>query len=141
MAIKYQWYDKNQTVILLLPEKNWTWDDYLNIQQSLFAMIDSTDGIVHYLLDIQQSRGLPLGALNKLPVIFSQKHSRRGKTVVVGANSAIRNLWKLLQNVVPQSREPRYFFFDDMEEAEKLLHSEGQASLAKAADKDENQEV
>jgi hypothetical protein len=141
MAIRYQWYDKNQTAILLIPEKNWTWDDYLEIQQALFAMIDSTDGTVHYVMDLQQSRGLPLGALNKLPAIFSQKHSRRGKTIVVGANSAIRNLWKLLQNVVPQSREPRYFFVETMEEAEKLLQSEGQTLLAKAGDKDENQEV
>lgn len=144
MGIKYQWYDSQQTVILLIPQRDWTWDDYLAIQPALFTMIDSTDDMVHYLMDLQYSRSLPLGALNKLPAIFSQKHPRRGKTIVVGANSAIRNLWKLLQNVIPQSREPRYYFLEKMEEAEKLLkswQSEGQTLLAKASDTDENQEV
>ena len=138
MAIKFQWYDSKKTVILLVPEKTWTWDDYLAIQQELFAMIDSTDNMVHYLMDLQQSRNLPLGALNKLPAIFSQKHPRRGKTIVVGASSAIRNLWKLLQTVIPQSREPRYHFLENMEEAEAVLQSAGQTLLANPPDKEEN---
>src|SRR6185369_16876361 len=114
-------------------ESGWGWDDYLQVQAELFKMIDSVDSIVHYLIDIRSSRGLPLGALNKLPSIFSQTHPRRGKTVILGANSGIRNVWDLLRKVIPQMSEPRYFFVSSQEEAETLLlrlQKEGQSSIA-----------
>jgi hypothetical protein len=142
MPISYKWYNDKKTVILLNLEKEWTWDDYLQVQDELFRMIDSVDSFVHYLLDIRSSRGLPLGALNKLPAIFSKTHPRRGKTVVLGANSAIRNVWELLRKVIPQMSEPRYFFVATLDDAEALLHrfeKEGQSLIANQANKEENQ--
>src|SRR5689334_8720661 len=121
MPISYKWHNSEKTVILLVLEKDWTWDDYLTVQSDLFRMIDGVDNVVHYLLDIRSSRGLPLGALNKLPAIFSKSHPRRGKTIVMGANSAIRKVWELLRKVIPQMSEPRYFFVETLEEAESLL--------------------
>jgi hypothetical protein len=143
MPIRYAWHDTNKQVILLTLEKNWSWDDYLQLQPKLFEMIDSVDTIVHYLIDARSSRGLPLGALNKLPAIFSQTHPRRGKTIILGANSAIRNLWDLLRKVIPQLAEPRYFFVASPDEAEALLlrlqQKEGQSSIANPSNKEENQ--
>jgi hypothetical protein len=123
MPISYDWYDADKSVILLILEKDWGWDDYLQVQAELFRMIDSVDTIVHYLIDVRSSRSLPIGALNKLPTIFSQTHPRRGKTIIVGANSTIQNLWNLLRKVIPQMSEPRYFFVADQNEVEALLQS------------------
>jgi hypothetical protein len=142
MPIRYKWHDTEKTVILLTLERDWTWDDYLHVQENLFKMIDSVDSNVHYLLDIRSSRGLPLGALNKLPAIFSKTHPRRGKTVVLGSNAAIRNVWELLRKVIPQMSEPRYFFVATLDEAEALLErlqKEGQSSIANNGNKEENQ--
>jgi hypothetical protein len=123
MPISYDWYDADKSVILLILEKDWGWDDYLQVQGELFRMIDSVDTIVHYLIDVRSSRSLPIGALNKLPAIFSQTHPRRGKTIIVGANSTIQNLWNLLRKVIPQMNEPRYFFVADLNEVEALLQT------------------
>src|SRR5688500_5771358 len=120
MAINYQWYNSEKTVILLVFEKKWTWDEYSHIQKSLFSMIDSVEGTVHYLIDVYQVRSLPLGALNKLPVILSETHPRRGKTLIVGASAGVRHFWQLLQRVIPQARDPRYLFLADIDEADKL---------------------
>jgi hypothetical protein len=142
MPISYKWYNSDKTVILLTLERNWTWDDYLYVQESLFGMIDSVETVVHYLLDVRSSRGLPLGALNKLPAIFSKTHPRRGKTIVLGANATIRNVWELLRKVIPQMSEPRYFFVATLEEAEVLLltlQKGGQSSIANNGNKEENQ--
>ena len=142
MPISYKWYNSDKTVILLTLERNWTWDDYLYVQESLFGMIDSVETVVHYLLDVRSSRGLPLGALNKLPAIFSKTHPRRGKTIVLGANATIRNVWELLRKVIPQMSEPRYFFVATLEEAEALLltlQKGGQSSIANNGNKEENQ--
>lgn len=142
MSIRYDWYNADNTVIRLVFEKEWTWDDYINIQALLFAMIDTVNHSVHYLVDVSAVRSLPLSALSKLPTIFSRNHPRRGKTVIFGANPIVQNIWNLLRKVLPQMHEPRYVFVPSIIEAEALLQTwqnAGQSSLAKEMNTHENQ--
>ena len=106
MAVTTNWYNEDQTIILITHESGWTWAEYHASVVELYRLLDSVSHVVDTIIDFRTSATLPSGTPSQLGKINEyMKHPHLGNNVIVGANSLIKVFVNIIASVYPPLKQ------------------------------------
>jgi|FLYN01.1.fsa_nt_gi hypothetical protein len=111
MAVSVSWDDEGRTIIYMLFEGNWTWEEFHPVFAENLKMLDSVDHKVCFIVDMLKAKTLPSGALTKVKQVADVNHPNGGLTVYVGANPLLRALGQAFLKIYPKSAQVYPFDF------------------------------
>ena len=122
MGIVVQWDNPEQTVIHFIYSGQWTFGDLFDAMQQSRELMDTVNHLVHGIVDMQDSKLMPNGALSLGRNVTMRKHPNQGKTVIVGASGFARTLYDVYRKVYRTTfDESAYAFASGLEEARSML--------------------
>jgi hypothetical protein len=113
MGIKVEWANPDQTILHLIFQRGWKWDDLYGAIQQADDLITSVLHTVHMLIDIREAGGLPRDFMRVAGDVFSSGDARanEGQKIVVGANGLIQIAYKGFLTVYGHKLQNRPFLF------------------------------
>lgn len=120
MAIHIEWYDRDNGVIYVRFEAQWSWQEYYDAITYLQAQGAQVPGGLICIFDCRQLLSLPKDSLNHFRQSIRQLPYASGPRIIVGANSFLRYVAGLLARLFPE-RARDHHFVDTMEEAEQVI--------------------
>ncbi|NDJ52318.1 MAG: hypothetical protein GYB68_04425 [Chloroflexi bacterium] len=126
MAIHSVWANESKTIMAVVFEGQWTWDEYFASVDERTVMMDSVNHQVDFIVDFRDSAPLPKMALKNLAKAAQQTHPNQGMTVIVGATK------KTIARALEIFSRTFYdlSFVNNNEEAFKLIEGARQVSVA-----------
>lgn len=125
MGIVVQWDNPEQTIIRFAYSGQWTFGDLFDAMQESRALMDTVDHQVHGIIDMQDSKLMPNGALSLGRNVTMRKHPNQGKSIIVGASGFARTLYDVYRKVYRTTfDESAFAFATSLEEARQLLASQ-----------------
>ncbi len=122
MGIVVQWDNPEQTIVRFLYSGQWTFGDLFDAMQIARELMDSVHHPVHGIVDMQDSKLMPNGALSLGRNVTMRKHPNQGKTIIVGASGFARTLYDVYRKVYRTTfDESAYAFASSLEEARLML--------------------
>ncbi len=110
----------NRTTLRSIYQGRWTWDDFYHNMDEVMAYLEQTEAKIDMIIDLRASGSLPPGALSHLKNIKSMDHPQMGQTVIVGANTFMEVMGRMMERFRPQLAE-RQHFVATLEEAHERL--------------------
>ncbi len=124
MGIIVQWDNAEQTIIRFVYTGQWTFGDLFDAMQVARDFMDSVDHPVHGIVDMQDSKLMPNGALSLGRNVTMRKHPNQGRTIIVGASGFARTLYDVYRKVYRTTfDESAYGFATSLDEARLILTS------------------
>jgi hypothetical protein len=120
MSIKVAWDNPEQTIISFDFEGRWDWDELYAASDQATRMLDSTDHMVDFIMDIRETQQIPKDFMSHAERVASGSHPRRGVMIVVGANGLLRTLGGGLRKLFPDATR-NLAFAADLEEAYAII--------------------
>ena len=110
----------NPTTLRSVYQGRWTWDDFYHNMDAVKAHLEQTEASLDLIIDLRASDSLPPGALSHLKNIKSTEHPHMGQTVIVGANTFMAVMGRMMERFQPQL-VGRQHFVPTLEAAHELL--------------------
>lgn len=122
MTITVSWLDDRQTCILMIYDRQWTWNDFQAAYKQVNQHFSSVPHKVDFIIDIHQAALPPPNGLSYFKQVSENQHANLGRIIVVGAPVFIRGIVNLLTTVYRGRYQPPDFtFVPNLEEARKLI--------------------
>lgn len=125
MTIQVGWDNNEQSIVRIVFQRGWTWNNLNQAVKQADELIISQPHRVDLLIDIHEAGGIPGDFISRAGEIFAQGGEARaneGQKVVVGAGTLIRIAYKTFLRVYGSKLEGRPFIFaDTLESARALL--------------------
>jgi hypothetical protein len=124
MSIFSRWDNAQKTVMHLVFEKGWIWQDYQQAAHEIEIMLSSVNAPVHMIVDIRSAPTLPSGsALAEIMRDFSAAPNSVGIFVVVGASNVLQLMLRTGQKLSRATTTHHIRFATDLEDAHQILNS------------------
>lgn len=90
MGVDFRWDDDAQTVMRVLAEGTWNWNDFHKTMRRATFWFDATKHPVEMVIDLRGSTKLPAGALAHIRSLGKRIHPRgRDRVVIIGLDEAV----------------------------------------------------
>lgn len=119
MGIHSQWYNDTKTIIHREMSLTWTWDEYTQNSKQEYLMVEAVQHPVTLIIDASQSLTLPVGSLSYFKQELEECSEKSSKQIVVSNNGAFWTLYRILIQMVPQSKG-HFFIVRTPQEAYQL---------------------
>lgn len=124
IKFRYQWYDKDKTVLQYIAEEDWNWRDYHAGWQSVVFSLMNNEGNVHVLLDFREQtrEKMPSGLaahLNSFGSNISSKMSGYG--IMLGFPDHDRGKLMLNEDGTVSTKDGTLYFAKNEEEVKTIL--------------------
>lgn len=104
MGVIVSWYNPEQSIIHIVFERKWTWDDVYAIDDITSEMLMSVSNPVCFMVDVSMLTGLPRGmSVTKLKQVLNFEHSNSVATIIYGVSPFLRPFLVTLVNAVGAS--------------------------------------
>lgn len=130
MSTSIDWYNDDHTILIYHIEGKWTLQDYIAIFDQLIAMTDSVTGIVDIIGDFQKAHSPSGNVLSGASKVNRGQHPRTGWVVLVGINTYLDTLLKIVQRVYSHGFK-NILTASSIEEAHQLILSKQQERNSK----------
>ncbi len=128
MGIIVDWDNPEKTVIRFVYSGQWTFGDLFDAMQASRELMDTVDHPVHGIIDMQESKLMPNGALSLGRNVTMRRHPNQGKSIIVGASGFARTLYDVYRKVYRTTfDESAFAFASTLDEARQLLESHAAA--------------
>jgi hypothetical protein len=111
VAVEIHWDNPEKTVVRMEMIGRWTWEEAYTGSKVGYEMLDSVPHRVNIIIDLRQSKGIPVNSLTHARSMIGRRHLRTGLTVFVGANDLFINLWNVFCRVYGVFARPAEFTF------------------------------
>ena len=121
MSVEVQWDNDDKTIIQMIYEGRWQWDDVRSAVMEVNRMIDSVDPqIVHVISNRGSASWTPGNYATNLQEIISLFHHRAGYRVLIVKNPVAREMFYIFSGMAGGMPFP-YRFVNTLEEAREFL--------------------
>jgi hypothetical protein len=132
MAINTRWDNRDKTAILLEFETEWSFSDLEQAIQRVDDLLTTVPHMVDVLVDLEGAK-IPKDVMNMAKLLLGggnsngggtggDARSNEGRRIVVGANSAIRQGYQLIQKMFSNQLKSREILFaEDLTTARAIL--------------------
>lgn len=122
MSIEIIWDNDEQTIIRVTFPEEWTWDEWLAIDEITNPMLNSVNHKVCYLADMRRTKRVPTGLkLDIAREVLEFRHENSDMLVVLGMNQMIKALFKVVLMALSRVRT-RIEIVDTIDEAYEHIH-------------------
>src|SRR5262245_50437159 len=122
MPIQVNWDDESKTIIHVNVEGDWTWDEFYQSLDQGGALLDSANHRVDFIVHMENSKTMPMGALNHGRKIMTMDHPNRGLTVYTGDTGLMKALLQIGRRMEPEAVEKYdHAFTPTDEDARKII--------------------
>lgn len=118
--IEVRWSNDEKHTVIWKFSVPWNWNEFYAAQKQVDAMIDSVDGLVDSIFIVTLAQRLPAGGPTHLRKIIAQRHKRHDMIVMVGTNSFLTSILRVITLVLPGFKR-QLNYVTSIEEAEALL--------------------
>jgi hypothetical protein len=101
MSIHIEWHDEGQTILIQTYKGDWTINDYIDVVNRTFNLIDPLSHPVDVIADMTCSGRNPVHFISAGPYIRNKISPNQHMIVVVGANEFIRKMGVIAQRMAP----------------------------------------
>jgi hypothetical protein len=98
MPIEIRWADDTQTTIIIQPIGRWTWDDFYQVSDENYRMMEAASGShrINTILDWSQNATVPKDSLmHGRNILNNKRHPRQGGYVLCGMNRVTTSLFQM----------------------------------------------
>ncbi|MEO8612205.1 MAG: hypothetical protein ABI690_30200 [Chloroflexota bacterium] len=121
MGVKVQWDNSDKTIIQMIYEGRWQWDDVRAAVVELNQMIDSVDNnVVHVISNRGSASWTPGNYATNLQEIIQLLHPRAGYRVFIVKNPVAREMFYIFSGMTGGIPFP-YRFVNTLDEAREFL--------------------
>lgn len=123
MAIQVQWDNRQQNVIHVEFESEWTWEQLENTLDQIDQLMSSVNHTVDVIIDLEGSK-IPGDFLNAAKNLLAdpQPNPNEGARIVVGANKTMRAVYATLQKTFGERIAGRDLLFaPNLDDARAIL--------------------
>lgn len=126
MSIELYWDNDEQTVMLCVFEKDWSWDEMFTVLDTIKQVTDKRDDEIGAIIDVSHGFSVPGGSIfnpdtrDKASRLLKMSADGKGPIVIAGTNSFIRMISQGFNLLDKRALEDVYFT-DTLEEARALL--------------------
>ncbi|MBZ0293422.1 MAG: hypothetical protein K8L99_12720 [Anaerolineae bacterium] len=90
MGIEYRWDNDAQTVIRMVVDGTWNWNDFHKNLRRMTFWLDSVDHPVELVIDLRASHKLPAGAFGHIRSLGKKIHPNgRDRVVIIGLDETL----------------------------------------------------
>ena len=123
MSIQVVWDNDEKTIIRYTYQGQWTWDELAAVLEEAYALLDTVDHPVDFIIDLRQSVLLPKDALRHGERVAQAVHPNEGRSVVVGANMLVSRLADVFYKIYRRTSK-QFRFVATLDEAYALLSND-----------------
>lgn len=124
MPITTQWDNDEQTIIRMVFQGRWTWEDLQAARdESISLSIASSQQRICLIVDMRNTSIMPDGAIQQARTAFRNPlpPNNLNFTVVVGANMFIEMFYNLLKRVFQAQMSSTFAMSSSLEEARTII--------------------
>lgn len=126
MGIELFWDNDEETVMLCVFDKNWTWDEMFQTFDDIKRVTQKRDALIGAIIDVSSGVSVPGGSIfnadtrNKAMQMLRMGGSEKGPLVIVGANGFIKSIYHAV-GTLDRNAQKDIFFADTLNEARDIL--------------------
>lgn len=120
--IQFDWYDRDEGIMIWRFEMGWNWDMYFNASRRANTLIEEVAPMrVDFIADLHQSGKLPSNVLSVVRQVSLARPDNWGATVVMGGNTFVEMMVGVGRRV-NRDLAHRYMTANTLDEAVQLIH-------------------
>ncbi len=124
MPVHVSWANEEQTALFMTFEGRWSWAEVMAAIVERNAHIDSQSHIVHVIVDLRTSHGMPPNTLTAARGMEKQHRPQNaGMTVVVGSGAFLKAMFDVFVRLSRKASES-YAMVNTIEEAFELISAD-----------------
>ena len=132
MPIFADWFDADQTIILLRYEGNWTWNEfYETATDVVHPLLKSTSGTVYLIADFTRTITMPMNGIMHARNVFKTMPPNWHNMVIVTPSKFIQILVDMFTKLNYQGMGEKISRADTLDEALKLIRAQEQDTSAR----------
>ncbi len=121
MGVDFQWDDEGQSVMRILAEGTWNWNDFHKNMRRATFWFDAVKHPVDMVIDLRGSTKLPAGALGHIRSLGKRIHPNgRDRVIMIGVDASIAEPLGGAEGIYRDSEREIRFVASD-EEAQAIL--------------------
>jgi hypothetical protein len=121
MSFSIKWDEKYSHIIHLNIRGSWLWDEFYAAMEKLHDEIDaSSHEKVDFIVNIRTGQMLPQNFIPRMRKASSQRHSKAGTMLIVGARRFPKLVFSIMEKLLPDTVEDVYMV-DTMDAAYEIL--------------------
>ncbi len=126
MAIELFWDNDEQTVMLMVFEKGWAWEELFETLNTVKQVTAKRDDPIGAILDLRNGFSIPGGSIfsfearNQAQKMLEMSDGSKGPMAIVGAGPALKTLIQAFK-MIDKNALNDVFFVDTMTEAQQIM--------------------
>jgi len=122
MPTRVEWVDAEQTILLYVFEDPWTWPEMYVILNQSWNMLESGEGPVDSIVDMQHGRNVPMNVMAQFIRLARVQHPRTRLRILVSGGGMMMTMLNLFVKIYNKPRD-HYHFADTREEAFAIIRA------------------
>lgn len=99
MNITVDWYNDQKTIIYYKFKIGWTFQEFRNVYQDVYNMLDTVDHTVDAIVDLTEARIFPKDTLTEMRRLTFEQHENGGITVIITESAMSHTMYNFLKSV------------------------------------------
>ena len=99
MNITVEWYNNEKTIIYYKFTLGWTFQEFRDVYQDVYAMLDTVNHTVDAIVDLTDARMFPKNTLTEMRRLTFEQHENGGITVIITDSPMSHAMYNFLQSI------------------------------------------
>lgn len=122
MAIEVNWYNEEKTIILEAYSKDWTWEEFYELRNTVPPMMSEVQRTVHVIADFGENLAIPRGnAMIHARNVLESFPDNWGMLIMITNSAMINAFSNLFLKVFPALGQNKIHLVKSIDEALELI--------------------